>query len=157
MILVGATKLTTTPSLGLNTRAHILIVIASAIAALFLLRLLRKRQLRGKYTLLWIGTGALALFIASFPGVLDRASNALHIYYPPNTLFLLAIGFLFLVCVYFSYELTRLEERTRILAEELAILRGELHAHVDERVDACADACADAQPLLQASEPPSEA
>ena len=57
------------------------------------------------------------------------------------------------MCVYFSYELTRLEERTRILAEELAILRGELHAHVDERVDACADA----QPLLQASEPPSEA
>jgi len=30
-----------------------------------------------------------------------------------------------LVCVYFSYELSRLEERTRVLAEELAILRAE--------------------------------
>jgi hypothetical protein len=30
--------------------------------------------------------------------------------------------------VYFSYELSRLEERTRLLAEELAILRGERDA-----------------------------
>jgi hypothetical protein len=43
-------------------------------------------------------------------------------------LFLLAIAFLLLVCIYFSYELTRLEERTRVLAEELAILRGDLEA-----------------------------
>ena len=52
-------------------------------------------------------------------------SRFLRIYYAPTTLFLVAIGFLLLVCIYFSYELSRLEERTRVLAEELAILRAE--------------------------------
>ena len=63
--------------------------------------------------------------LAVFPSLLDRVSHFLRIYYAPTTLFLVAIGFLLLVCIYFSYELSRLEERTRVLAEELAILRSE--------------------------------
>ena len=46
-------------------------------------------------------------------------------------LFIVAIGFLLLVCIYFSYELSRLEERTRVLAEELAILRAEREGGAD--------------------------
>jgi hypothetical protein len=38
--------------------------------------------------------------------------------------FLGAILFLLLVCMHLSWEVSRLEERTRILAEELALLRG---------------------------------
>ena len=78
--------------------------------------------------------------------LIDRASNALDIYNPPNMLFLLAIAFLAMICVYFSYELTRLEERTRILAEELAILRGDSHAQESHSND-----------LLEASQPSGEA
>jgi hypothetical protein len=37
------------------------------------------------------------------------------------------------VCIYFSYELSRLEERTRILAEELAIVRGSQDGEVAAR------------------------
>ena len=112
-------------SIGLSTRAHVLVLVVSVIGATFLLRLLRRRQLRGKYTLLWIVTGAFVLVIASAPSLLDRTARSLRIYNAPNLLFALAIAFLVLVCVYFSYELSRLEERTRILAEELAILRAE--------------------------------
>jgi Uncharacterized conserved protein (DUF2304) len=39
---------------------------------------------------------------------------------------LLAVGFLFLVVVHYSWELSRLENRTRTLAEELALLRTRL-------------------------------
>jgi hypothetical protein len=111
-------------SLGLSGRAHILVFLVSVVGAVFLLRLLRRRQMRGKYTLLWMSVGLATLTIVAFPSILDRTSRFLHIYYSPSTLFLAAIGFLLLVCVYFSYELSRLEERTRILAEELAIVRG---------------------------------
>ncbi len=117
------------PSLGLSTRAHVMVLIVCLLGAAFLLRLLRRRQLRGKYTLLWILTGVVLLAIASFPSVVDHVAHSLNIYNPPNALFLLAIAFLLLVCVYFSYELSRLEERTRLLAEELAILRGEQMAN----------------------------
>jgi hypothetical protein len=115
-------------SIGLSGRAHVLVLFVCVIGALFLLRLLRRRQLRGKYTLLWIVTGVFVLVIASAPSLLDRTARSLRIYNSPNLLFALALAFLLLVCVYFSYELSRLEERTRILAEELAILRAERDA-----------------------------
>jgi hypothetical protein len=119
---VGDQKFT---SLGLSGRAHIVAFIVTFVGAWFVLRLLRRRQMRGKYTLLWMSVLLAVLVIAAFPAILDRTSRFLHIYYSPSTLFLAAIGFLLLVCVYFSYELSRLEERTRLLAEELAILRGD--------------------------------
>jgi O-antigen/teichoic acid export membrane protein len=111
-------------SLGLSGRAHLLAFMVTFVGAWFVLRLLRRRQMRGKYTLLWMVVVLILLAIAAFPGIVDHTSRWLHIYYAPSTLFLGAIGFLLLVCVYFSYELSRLEERTRILAEELAIVRG---------------------------------
>ncbi|HEY1740305.1 MAG TPA: DUF2304 domain-containing protein [Acidimicrobiia bacterium] len=123
--ILGAQKV---PSLGLSTRAHVMVLVVCFLGAAFLLRLLRRRQLRGKYTLLWILTGIVVLAIASFPSGVDHVAHTLNIYNPPNALFLLAIAFLLLVCIYFSYELSRLEERTRLLAEELAILRGEVQA-----------------------------
>ena len=95
----------------------------------------RKRMPAGKYTLLWMFVGVLVLLLAAFPVLLDRVSHFLRIYYAPSTLFIAAIGFLLLVCVYFSFELSRLEERTRILAEELAILRAEQETDGGERTD----------------------
>ena len=91
--------------------------------------------MRGKYTLLWMSVLLAVFVIAAFPSILDRTSRFLHIYYSPSTLFLAAIAFLLLVCIYFSYELSRLEERTRILAEELAIARGEREADSAARGD----------------------
>jgi hypothetical protein len=112
-------------SIGLSARAHILVLLVVLAGAFFLLRLLNRRQMRGKYTLLWMFVGLAVLALAAFPTLLDRVSHLFRIYYAPTTLFLVAIGFLLLICVYFSYELSRLEERTRVLAEELAIVRAE--------------------------------
>jgi hypothetical protein len=122
-------------SIGLSARAHILVVLVVLAGAFFLLRVLNRRQMRGKYTLLWMFVGVAVLALAAYPAGLDHVSHFLHIYYAPSTLFLAAICFLFLVCVYFSFELSRLEERTRVLAEELAILRAEQEANGGERAD----------------------
>ena len=116
---------TNSNSLGLSTRAHIVVIGVVLVGAWFLLRMLRRRQLRGKYTLLWMFVGIVVLALAVFPSLLDHTANLLGIYSGPNLLFLLAIAFLLLVCIYFSWELSRLEERSRLLAEEVAILRGE--------------------------------
>ena len=120
-------------SLGLSGRAHILVFLITIGGGVFVLRLLRQRQMRGKYTLLWMSVLLGVFVIAAFPSILDRTSRFLHIYYSPSTLFLAAIAFLLLVCIYFSYELSRLEERTRILAEELAIARNEREADPTSR------------------------
>ncbi len=107
----------------MSGRAHALVVAITLIALIFIVRLVRRRQLRAKYSLLWLTIGSGLLILAASPRLLDRVSDALGIYYAPATFFLGAIAFLLLVVVHFSWELSRLEERLRIVAEELALLR----------------------------------
>ena len=118
--------MTDLPRGSLSGQAHILIIIATAIIALFIFRLVRARQLRSKYALLWLVIGLLLLPLAAVPGVLNTISEWLGVLYSPAIFLLFAVGFLFLVVVHYSWELSRLENRTRTLAEELALLRTRL-------------------------------
>jgi len=115
----------TTVTGGLSTRGHIFIAVATAIAMLFILRLLRRRQLAGKYALLWTVVAAFLGVLAVGPGLLTWVSEQVGVVYPPALFLLITTGFLFVVVIQFSYELSRLEDRTRTLAEEIALLRAE--------------------------------
>ena len=75
--------------------------------------------------MLWVSIGVAIAFLAAFPGLLDRVSSWMGIAYAPGTFFPGAITVLFLIVVHFSWELARLDARTRLLAEELAILRAD--------------------------------
>ncbi|MCB9373735.1 MAG: DUF2304 domain-containing protein [Microthrixaceae bacterium] len=110
---------------AMSLGGRILVAVLTALTLLFLLRLVRRGQLRGKYALLWLAVGAAMVGFAIYPDVLVPVSDVLGISYEPAILFLAAIGFLFIVIVHFSYELSRLEDRTRTLAEELALLRAD--------------------------------
>lgn len=107
----------------MSTRAHVLVVLIAALPALFVLRLVRRRALRAKYSLLWLAVGAVLMVTAVFPGLVDHAAEAIGISYPPAVYLMIAIVFLLIVVMHFSWELSRLEERTRTLAEEIALLR----------------------------------
>jgi hypothetical protein len=120
------------PEGSLSGQAHILIIVATVIIALFILRLVRARQLRSKYALLWATIGLMLLPLAAVPGVLNTISGWLGVFYSPAFFLLLAVGFLFLVVVHYSWELSRLENRTRTLAEELALLRARLDNELTE-------------------------
>jgi hypothetical protein len=120
------------PEGSLSGQAHILIIVATVIIALFIFRLVRARQLRSKYALLWATIGVMLLPLAAVPGVLNTISGWLGVFYSPAFFLLLAVGFLFLVVVHYSWELSRLENRTRTLAEELALLRARLDNELTE-------------------------
>ncbi len=108
-----------------STRGHILVLVVTLSSLLFVVRLLRRGQVAARYALLWMSIGTVLLFLASFPGVLDRVSTWLGISYGPATFFLGAITVLFIIVIQFSWELSRLEERTQVLAEEVALLRAD--------------------------------
>jgi hypothetical protein len=112
----------------MTARAHVLVVMATLITTLFIGRLVRLRQLRSKYALLWLAIGLAIVPLAAFPGLLNTASRWFGVYYAPTAFLFLATGFLFVVVVHFSWELSRLETRTRALAEELALLRADFPA-----------------------------
>jgi hypothetical protein len=116
----------------LSTRGHVFIVVATTLALGYILRLVRRRRMGGRYALLWTGVGTAMLVLAVWPGLLTMVSELVGVHYPPALLLLVLTGFLFVVVVHFSYELTKLEDRTRTLAEEVALLRAERQRGLDD-------------------------
>ena len=132
-------------SRGLTPEARVFVAVVGLGAVVFILVLLRRRQLRGKYALLWTGLAVSLGVLGLFPGLLTWVSEAVGIYYPPALFLLVCVGFLFAVVIQFSWELSRLEDRSRVLAEELAILRAEATPQATgDRSSTAHDADADA-------------
>ena len=107
----------------MSTRAHIMLAVLVALAISVIIRLVRRRHLKAKYSLLWLTLGGFMVIIAAVPGLLDWTADRLGIYYQPTLLLLLGLALLLLIVMHFSYELSRMENRVRTLAEEAAILR----------------------------------
>lgn len=108
------------------TTSYLLGVAAAAGTVLFIIELLRRGILREKYAILWLAVSVGLLLFALVPGLLTSLSRLLGFEVPANMLFLLAAVLLLLVSVQLSYEISRVESRTRRLAEEFALLRAEL-------------------------------
>lgn len=97
--------------------------------------LLRQRKLKEKYAVLWVIVGLLIIILAGFPQLLGWASELAGFVVPANLLFTLAIFLVLGVCLHLSLEISVVEDETRALAEEAAILRSALEK-LQARVDA---------------------
>jgi hypothetical protein len=107
----------------MTTRAHVLTAIVGIMMTVFILRLVGRQQLRSKYALLWLATGVLVIPLALFPHLLVTVSNWFGVAYAPTTFLLFAIGFLLLIVIQLSRELSQVETNLRSVAEDLALLR----------------------------------
>jgi hypothetical protein len=90
------------------------------------LELLRRRQLREKYAVVWLGVSIVIVPLALYPQLLDHVAKALGVAAGVSLVLFLGIVFLLMVCAHLSWEVSRLEEETRTLAEDLALLRTEV-------------------------------
>jgi hypothetical protein len=104
-------------------RTHAIALVAGLVVLAAMVELLRRRQLREKYAVLWLGVSLVVVVLAVFPGLLDTVAGWLGIADPPNLLLFAAVLVLLVVCVHLSWEVSRLEDETRALAEEVALLR----------------------------------
>ncbi len=103
--------------------SRILPLFAAGVTLFVMIDLLRRHQLREKYAILWLLVSLSVVVIAVFPGLLARAAQITGVQTPSNLLFFVAALVLLIVCVQLSWEVSRLEDETRALAEEVAILR----------------------------------
>lgn len=101
---------------------HVLPLVGAAVTVAVMVDLLRRRQLREKYAVLWLVVGLAVAAIAIFPRLLREVADLFGVKTPSNLLFFVAGLVLLVVCVQLSYEVSRLEDETRALAEEVAIL-----------------------------------
>lgn len=101
----------------------ILGIAVSVIVTVVLFEMLRRHRLREKYALVWFCVAVGLLLVTLFPSLLTWASELLHVQVPANLLFFLGSLLLLAMSLQHSFELGRVEERTRTLAEEVALLR----------------------------------
>lgn len=101
---------------------YIFAIVLSAAVVVFLVTLLRRRRIREKYAAIWIALGVAVLVLATFPQLAFWFARLVGVETPVNLLF--AGGFVILlgVCIQLSSSVTSLEERTRTLTEEIALL-----------------------------------
>lgn len=85
--------------------------------------LLRTRQIREKYAGVWIALAAAVVIVGIFPSLAFVLSNLVGVRTPVNLIFAIAFVALLAVCIQLSTEVSNLEEETRTLAEEIALLR----------------------------------
>jgi hypothetical protein len=109
-----------------SASAYIIVVAITLSTIAIIIRQVRMRRLKAKYALMWLLVAVVALPVALIPGLLDRTASSVGVAYGPALMFVFGLGFLAVLSVHFSCELTRLEERTRVLAEEVALLRCDL-------------------------------
>ena len=110
----------------MSIAARILVLLVAAFILAFVLRLVGQRKLRSKYALLWLVLGLVMLPIAAFPGISDQVADWLGIESTPALLLMMASAVLLLIVIHYSWELSRLEVRSRRLAEEVALLGSRL-------------------------------
>jgi len=107
----------------MGIRAQLFLAAVTLGSWIFIARLLRRGQLRAKYSILWLSVGSGMVALSISPQILDRVSDWIGIDYAPATLFLSSTVLLLLIAAHFSWELSRLEDRTRKLAEEIALIK----------------------------------
>ncbi|WP_107704934.1 DUF2304 domain-containing protein [Nocardioides allogilvus] len=113
------------------TSANVLGLAAAIIVVVTLFEMLRRHRLREKYALIWFVLAMGSLAIAAFPAILFGLSDLLNVQVPSNLIFFIASLLLLAMSLQHSFEIGKLEERTRTLAEEVALLR--LNADATER------------------------
>jgi hypothetical protein len=105
------------------SRLEVTIAIIALANVVVMTELVRRRILREKYALLYGTVGFGGLVLALGRTAFDHVARELGVSYGPALLFLVAVLFLLFLCVGLSVEVSKLEERTEILAEEIALLR----------------------------------
>lgn len=103
--------------------ASVFFLILAVLVCTFVIIQVRHQRMKERYAALWLIIGAIIIVLGAFPNLLNGVADFVGVALPVNLLFLLSILLLMGVSIHLTLELSRLSEKTRILAEEVAILK----------------------------------
>lgn len=92
----------------------------------YVIRLVVKKRLRLKYSLLWLALSLVALLCAIFPEPLFALAHLLGFVVPSNMVFFLAIFFLLVLCLSLTVIVSWQARDIRQLIQEIAVINNQL-------------------------------
>jgi hypothetical protein len=112
----------------MHVGAQLASIAFALVVLLVVFEMVRRRHLRERYAILWLGAALVLLVLATWTQLLGAISRAVGIATPSNAFFVIAFGFLLLLLLHFSAAVSRLSDETRILAQRLALLEQRQHS-----------------------------
>lgn len=101
-------------------------IVTSTFLFVFVLELVRRRQLREEYSWLWLFMSTGYFLMALYPAIPSLIARLIGSTRTSAAFEFLGIFFLVLICIQFSVRLSRLTNRNKYLAQQNAILNSEL-------------------------------
>jgi hypothetical protein len=108
------------------SRAQLFVIIAGITLALFILEMVRRRRLREEYSWFWILAAIAYFLVAIWPELAEWVAKLIGSTSTVSAFSFLGFLFLFLICVQLSVQLSRLMEQNKNLAQQIAVLDGEV-------------------------------
>jgi hypothetical protein len=111
-----------------STSTRVIAIVLSLLLVVTVLWLVRRRTLRAEYTPIWMGVAIGIAALSLVPPLLGWLTHAVGAWTPSSTLFFFGELFLLGICLNYAVRLSGLTLQIKNLAQELAVLRGELEA-----------------------------
>ncbi|MFO7722266.1 MAG: DUF2304 domain-containing protein [Bacteroidales bacterium] len=105
---------------------QIIAIVFSLLLIGYILRVIRKQRLKEEYSLLWLGISIVFLIFSAWRQGLEKLADLLGIAYAPAALFMLILVGVILILIQFSMIISRLSERSKVLAQEIALMKLEI-------------------------------
>lgn len=106
----------------ISSKLQIAMLIAIALYFLIVFRLLKRKSLNLKYTLLWLLSGVIMLVLAVFPQILNWLAALVGIYDPTNALFAFMFFCVIIILMSLTAIVSKLNEKSKRVIQTLALM-----------------------------------
>lgn len=100
---------------------RIALIVVSLLTVVWILRKIRKSQIKMQDSIWWIALSVILLVMAIFPQIVYWFTNSMNIQSPANGVFLVIIFALMMKVFSLSLKISQLEEKISTLAQEVGI------------------------------------
>jgi hypothetical protein len=97
-------------------------IVGSLALLALILELVRRRQLKEEYTVLWVITSVVLLLLAAWAGLLASLTSLIGASSQASTLYFFGLIFVVFLLMHFSVRVSRLERRVLAMMQEIALL-----------------------------------
>ena len=108
------------------SRVQIVVLIISFLVTGFIVEQVRRRRLAVEYSLIWIVAGLGMIVLSLWKDGIEYLADLIGIYYAPSAIFVIFGILVFVLCVHFSLEISRLSSNNRVLVQRIALLEDDL-------------------------------
>lgn len=116
----------------ITPRLRIAMMAAVILYFILVFKLLKRKSLNLKYTLLWLLSGFIMLCLAGFPGILNVFSDLVGVYEPTNALFAIIFFCIIIILMSLTAIVSKLNEKCKRLIQAFALLEKRLR-EIEER------------------------